>query len=160
MRTFGEHKGYGLAVVCELLGGALTGGGPGTPDEGSKRRMLERHAHHPHRPEAARHGDVFARETTAYLDSLRKSPPAPGFDRVRIAGEPERETRAERDGIPVDAETWRESSWPHRVSAWRRTRRGARAGRNGRWGAAACEIIPGRRGSLPHGPAISLCRRR
>ncbi|MBC7942844.1 MAG: malate/lactate/ureidoglycolate dehydrogenase, partial [Chitinophagaceae bacterium] len=27
LRTFGEHKGYGLAVACELLGGALTGGG-------------------------------------------------------------------------------------------------------------------------------------
>ena len=24
--TFGEHKGSGLALVCELLGGALTGG--------------------------------------------------------------------------------------------------------------------------------------
>ena len=27
MTCFGEHKGYGLAVACELLGGALTGGG-------------------------------------------------------------------------------------------------------------------------------------
>ena len=25
--TFGEHKGYGMAVACELLGGALTGSG-------------------------------------------------------------------------------------------------------------------------------------
>src|SRR3954470_8577924 len=25
--TFGEHKGYGMAVACELLGGALSGGG-------------------------------------------------------------------------------------------------------------------------------------
>ena len=27
LMTFGEHKGYGMAVACELLGGALTGGG-------------------------------------------------------------------------------------------------------------------------------------
>src|SRR5512133_635710 len=27
LMPFGEHKGYGLAVACELLGGALTGGG-------------------------------------------------------------------------------------------------------------------------------------
>ena len=27
MLYFGEHKGYGLSVACELLGGALTGGG-------------------------------------------------------------------------------------------------------------------------------------
>jgi uncharacterized oxidoreductase len=54
--------------------------------------------------------DTFAAETTAFLDSLRRSPAAPGFDRVRIAGEPEREcrTKRERDGIPVDATTWEE----------------------------------------------------
>ena len=41
---------------------------------------------------------------------MRQSPPGPGFDRVRIAGEPEREYRAkrEREGIPVDQETWNE----------------------------------------------------
>ena len=27
LMPFGEHKGYGLAVACELLGGALTGTG-------------------------------------------------------------------------------------------------------------------------------------
>ncbi|MEO8559820.1 MAG: Ldh family oxidoreductase, partial [Rhodospirillales bacterium] len=27
IRTFGEHKGSGLAFMCEILGGALTGGG-------------------------------------------------------------------------------------------------------------------------------------
>jgi uncharacterized oxidoreductase len=41
---------------------------------------------------------------------LRQSPPARGFDKVRIAGEPEREARArrEREGITVDAATWKE----------------------------------------------------
>lgn len=53
---------------------------------------------------------LFAEETRAFLDSLRRSPVAPGFDRVRIAGEPERETRArrEKDGIAVDRTTWDE----------------------------------------------------
>jgi uncharacterized oxidoreductase len=27
LMTFGEHKGYGMAVACELLGGALSGSG-------------------------------------------------------------------------------------------------------------------------------------
>jgi len=27
IRAFGEHKGSGLALICELLGGALTGNG-------------------------------------------------------------------------------------------------------------------------------------
>ena len=36
--------------------------------------------------------------------------PAPGVDRVRIAGDPERETRARRsrEGIPMDQTTWQE----------------------------------------------------
>ena len=40
----------------------------------------------------------------------KRTSPAPGFDRVRIAGEPERETRERRlaAGIPVDATTWEE----------------------------------------------------
>jgi uncharacterized oxidoreductase len=55
-------------------------------------------------------GDAFAAETRAFLDSLRKSRVAPGFDKVRIAGEPERETRAhrEREGIAIDDNTWGE----------------------------------------------------
>jgi hydroxycarboxylate dehydrogenase B len=44
------------------------------------------------------------------LDWVKASPPEPGADRVRVAGEPERETRARRlaEGIPVDAATWLE----------------------------------------------------
>jgi uncharacterized oxidoreductase len=55
-------------------------------------------------------GGVFGEETRAFLDAMRKTPVAPGFDKVRIAGEPERETRAkrEKEGIPVDQATWNE----------------------------------------------------
>jgi uncharacterized oxidoreductase len=44
------------------------------------------------------------------MDWLRKTPVAPGFDKVRVAGEPEREYRAkrEKEGIPVDPTTWEE----------------------------------------------------
>jgi len=46
----------------------------------------------------------------APVEAIPPSPPAPGTDRVRIAGDPERETRAkrEKDGIAVDANTWLE----------------------------------------------------
>src|SRR5688572_21461245 len=40
MTCFGEHKGYGLAVACELLGGALTGGGVTDHDNKTQRRVL------------------------------------------------------------------------------------------------------------------------
>ena len=108
LRTFGLHKGYGLAVVCELLGGALTGGGTWHSDDRSKKRVWNGMLTILIDPKRLGTADVFATETTAFLESLRRSPVAPGTDKVRIAGEPERETRAkrERDGIPVDTNTW------------------------------------------------------
>jgi len=110
LRTFGLHKGYGLAVVCELLGGALTGGGTWHSDDRSKKRVWNGMLTILIDPRRLGTEDVFAQETTAFLESLRRSPAAPGFDKVRIAGEPERETRArrEKDGIAVDANTWEE----------------------------------------------------
>jgi uncharacterized oxidoreductase len=110
LRTFGLHKGYGLAVVCELLGGALTGGGTWHSDDRSKKRVWNGMLTILIDPKRLGTGDAFATETTEFLKSLRKSPVAPGFDKVRIAGEPERETRAkrERDGISVDEITWEE----------------------------------------------------
>jgi uncharacterized oxidoreductase len=108
LRTFGLHKGYGLAVVCELLGGALTGGGTWHSEDRSKKRVWNGMLTILIDPKRLGTADAFATETTAFLESLRKSPVAPGNDRVRIAGEPERETRAkrERDGISVDDNTW------------------------------------------------------
>jgi len=52
----------------------------------------------------------FAQETLAFVDWLRQSPPAPGYDGVLLAGEPERAARAARmrDGIEVDDATWGE----------------------------------------------------
>ena len=110
LRTFGLHKGYGLAVVCELLGGALTGGGTWHSDDRSKKRVWNGMLTILIDPKRLGTADAFATETTAFLKSLRQSPTAPGVDKVRIAGEPERETRAkrERDGISVDENTWNE----------------------------------------------------
>ena len=110
LRTMGLHKGYGLAVVCELLGGALTGNGTWHSDDRSKKRVWNGMFTIVIDPARLGTRDAFAEETTAFLESVRRSPVAPGFDKVRIAGEPERETRArrEREGIPVDETTWNE----------------------------------------------------
>ncbi|MGE5638806.1 MAG: malate/lactate/ureidoglycolate dehydrogenase [Clostridia bacterium] len=111
LRTFGTYKGYGLALACELLGGALTGGG--TEHQGgdrSKKRVWNGMLTILIDPAALPHRSAFVDEAKAFLESLRQSPVAPGFDKLRIAGEPERETRArrEREGIPVDDTTWRD----------------------------------------------------
>jgi uncharacterized oxidoreductase len=111
LRTFGGHKGYGLSVACELLGGALSGGG--TEHQGgdrSKKRVWNGMLAILIDPARIESNGLFGKETAEFLASLRKSPPAPGFDKLRIAGDPERETRAkrERDGISVDDNTWKE----------------------------------------------------
>ena len=106
---FGGHKGYGVALACELLGGALSGGGTWHYGESRKQRVLNGMLAIVIDP-AKLGAEVFAAESRQFLDWLRQSRVAPGFDRVRIAGEPERESRArrEREGIPVDETTWAE----------------------------------------------------
>ena len=110
LTTFGLHKGYGLAVVCELLGGALSGGGTWHTADRSKKRVLNGMLTILIDPRKLGTAAVFEREARAFVAWVKQSPPAPGVDRVRIAGEPERETRArrEKDGIAVDAATWQE----------------------------------------------------
>jgi hydroxycarboxylate dehydrogenase B len=110
MTCFGEHKGYGLAVACELLGGALTGGGVTDYDNKTQRRVLNGMLSIVIDPARLGTQQAFARDAKSFLAWLRASRAAPGHDHVRIAGEPEREYRAqrERDGVPVDDETWKE----------------------------------------------------
>ena len=108
--TFGEHKGFGMAVACELLGGALTGGGTWHRATDSSRAIINSMLTILIDPARLGTQDTFASESRAFIDWLRQSPPGAGFDHVQIAGEPERTARAARtrDGITVDASTWQE----------------------------------------------------
>src|SRR5688572_28444320 len=110
MLCFGEHKGYGLAVACELLGGALTGGGMTDHDNKTKRRVLNGMFSIVVDPGKLGTQEQFRKDAKSFLGWLRASRPAPGHDKVSIAGEPERAYRAARlrEGIPVDDETWNE----------------------------------------------------
>jgi hydroxycarboxylate dehydrogenase B len=107
---FGEHKGSGLAIACELLGGALTGGGTWHRPADQTRAVLNGMLTLVIDPQKLGTADSFAREALAFVDWLRQSPPAPETDGVKLAGEPERAYRAQRtrDGIRVDAATWAE----------------------------------------------------
>jgi uncharacterized oxidoreductase len=106
---FGEHKGYGLAIACELLAGALCGGGTEDGVPRTDRRAVNGMLTIVIDPARAGGAEGFAQRTRTFLDWLRKSRAATGFDRVRIAGDPERECREERlvNGIVIDATTWR-----------------------------------------------------
>ena len=110
LMPFGEHKGYGLAVACELLGGALTGGGTWHSPNVQGRAIINSMLTVLIDPVKLGTQAAFDTEARAFVDWLRQSPPADGFDKVQIAGEPERAMRLKReqDGIEVDLQTWQE----------------------------------------------------
>ena len=110
LMTFGEHKGYGMAVACELLGGALSGGGTWHRPADTARTVLNGMLTVLIDPARLGTAQSFAQQATAFVDWLRQSPPGAGFEEVQIAGEPERAYRRERavQGIVVDDQTWQE----------------------------------------------------
>jgi len=104
IRAFGEHKGSGLAFICELLGGALTGTGATSPNRRFANGMLAFYVD----PKMIDTSNFFDAEVSRYVDFIRASRPAAGVDQVLIPGDPERKTRAERtrDGVPLPDDTW------------------------------------------------------
>ncbi len=108
--AFGGHKGYGLALLCELLGGALAAGMTQHAEDVAQRRILNGMLTVLIDPAALGDRTVFERETLAFIEWVKASPAREGFGSVRVAGEPEREARAQRTahGIAVDVTTWDE----------------------------------------------------
>jgi uncharacterized oxidoreductase len=105
---FGLHKGSGLALACELLAGALAGGGtlPSVawqPDRITN-NMLSFVLDPARLPGAA----TAAAEVARALGHVKASPAADPAAPVRVAGEPERLARARREaaGIPVERATY------------------------------------------------------
>lgn len=108
--AFGQHKGYGLAVLCELLGGALAAGSTQRSADVTQRRILNGMLTVLIDPDALADRAVFELEALAFIDWVKASPPRQGFGPVQVAGEAERAARAHRTahGVTVDATTWNE----------------------------------------------------
>jgi len=108
--TFGAHKGYGMALMCELLGGALAAGMTQRDDDASRRRILNGMFSVLVDPSILSERTAFEREALAFIDWVQASPPREGHGPVQVAGDAERASRARRsaEGVPVDAITWQE----------------------------------------------------
>ena len=102
--SFGAHKGYGLALVCEILAGALTGGGTNQPETPNDRGIVNGMLGVLLDPARLAENPSFAAEVDAICAHVQAS--APG--RVLLPGDPERRAKAERlaQGIPLDDVTW------------------------------------------------------
>jgi uncharacterized oxidoreductase len=104
----GLHKGSGLAFVCELLAGALTGGGTIQPERPRDDSIVNNMLAFIVEPSVLVSADYLRREISAMADYVKASPPANPAAPVLIPGEPERMTANARrnGGIPVDDTTW------------------------------------------------------
>ena len=107
---FGEHKGSGLALICELLGGALAGGKTEKGQVTRGRQVLNGMFSIIIDPKKLGTAENMAQEIEEFVAWHTASPPATGVSHVKIAGEPEREWKKQRlaEGIPVDDVTWNE----------------------------------------------------
>ena len=96
----GEHKGYALALAAEIVAEAMLGP---TATEGGWLLLTV---------DTTRYQEpsTLQRIAEEILDDMRNCPPAPGFDRVEIPGEREREHRERTlaSGIALPAKTWRQ----------------------------------------------------
>ena len=107
IRAFGDHKGSGLALMCELLGGSLTGmkatgGGAKAGFRGNG--MLSFYVD----PKVVDPEAMFSDDVARYITYFKSAKPATPGGEVLVPGEPEQRTRAQRlaEGIPLPDDTW------------------------------------------------------
>ena len=105
--TMGAHKGFGLSLVVEILGGILSGTGAARPQQGPVQNgtlMVALDVSRFLTPEE------FHAQVRTLVDFVRSAPLAAGAEEILVPGEPE--ARMERDrrrgGVPLDEETWRQ----------------------------------------------------
>ena len=101
-REMGSHKGYGFGAIVDIMAGVLTGVGygavPGRPNFG--------HYVAAYSINAFTDVDSFKDMMDEWLQMMKTTKPAPGHDRVMVAGQPEAEVEAVRrvEGIPLHPE--------------------------------------------------------
>jgi LDH2 family malate/lactate/ureidoglycolate dehydrogenase len=104
-RELGSHKGYGLSCIVDILAGVLTGFGygasPGRPNFG--------HYVAAYNISGFDDPEHFKSTMDEWLQMMKSTRPAPGHDRVLVAGQPEAEMEVVRrkEGIPLHPEVVR-----------------------------------------------------
>jgi L-2-hydroxycarboxylate dehydrogenase (NAD+) len=111
-RDRGGHKGYGLAIMVDLLCGVLSGAnwGPFAPPFALRQEIPKRsvgkgigHFFGAMRIDGFIDGDSFKRQIDDYIRVFRATKPAPGTNGPLIPGDPEREMEQVRrkKGVPL-----------------------------------------------------------
>ena len=111
IKPFGSYKGFGIAFFCELLAGALSGGGTIQPDNPREGSIVNNMLTILIDPQRLVNQNWLHQEIDALSHYLLASPQAADADDdIMLAGEPERRKLKSRqeNGIPVDQKTWQE----------------------------------------------------
>jgi len=105
IRTFGEHKGSGLAMMCEMLGGALTGNGCTEWGRRFSNGMFSIYVD----PAQIDPEHLFSEEVSRYVNFVKEAKPLVPGAQPMMPGEPEVRCRQQRlrDGVPLSAHTWK-----------------------------------------------------
>src|SRR4029079_7469014 len=99
LRAFGDHKGSGLAFMCEMLGGSFSGNGATDPKRGRfANGMLSFYVD----PKVFDPDGFFPTDVAKYVDFVKRSRPAAVGAEIPVPGEPEARLRRQRlaDGVP------------------------------------------------------------
>jgi hydroxycarboxylate dehydrogenase B len=102
-----SYKGFGLALVLDLLAGGLSGGRsshPGAPPaRGNNVLFLALD------PRQFTGGEELRNQAAELVNYVRATPRAPGADAITLPGDPERRTLLSRckNGIPIEDNHWR-----------------------------------------------------
>jgi len=107
---FGDHKGSGLALMCELLAGGLSGGGTIQPDNPRQESIVNNMFALLVDPERLVDIDWLRAEIDATVAYVKSARPADPEQPVVVAGDPERARSIERmaDGVEINDEAWQE----------------------------------------------------
>jgi uncharacterized oxidoreductase len=107
---FAEHKGYALAFLCEILAGAVAGGGTLRPENQLAGTITNSMLAFVLDPARIVDAGALAEEVAAITRYVTASPPADPALPVLVPGDPERQMRAARiaKGVPIDATSWAE----------------------------------------------------
>ncbi|MGB0965748.1 MAG: malate/lactate/ureidoglycolate dehydrogenase [Litorivicinus sp.] len=101
-----DHKGYGLALMCEILGGVMTGGGSIAPHNERRGGIINNMMSILIDPARLASADYLTAELTQLYHFVTHSAPA-GDEPVILPGMPESSTHALRSqGIEFDQGNW------------------------------------------------------
>jgi len=110
MTYLGEHKGFGLALICELLAGALVGQWTAQDEHPRPLNVINHMLTIVLDPVVFENYEEFVAEAEKFITYIKATAPAVGTESIMIPGDPERNNKDQRlkQGIPVDSGTWQQ----------------------------------------------------